>query len=89
MCLTFGSLLKYLYDTQLCDLSHIRQFKLQQEKKNLEIDAFAWRNLEIVETMRYREKKGSLLGILDKTRLRPERGFYGNFLKNPQIPFLR
>ncbi len=88
MCLTFGSLLKYLYDTQLCDLSHIRQFKLQQEKKNLEIDAFAWRNLEIVETMRYREKKGSLLGILDKTKTPPGARLLRKFLEKPSNSLL-
>lgn len=88
MCITFGSLLKYLYDTQLCDLSHIRELQLQQEKKYLELDAFAWRNLEIVETMRYREKKGSLLDVLDKTKTPLGARLLRKYLEKPSTSLL-
>lgn len=65
---TAGSLLQYLFETQLCDLSHIKRITLTNDDSYMELDLSTWRNLEIVETMRFKEKKGSLLGVLDFTK---------------------
>ena len=54
---TAGSLLKYLFDTQLCSLDHIKKLTLTGETSYMQIDLSTWRNLEIVETMRFKEKK--------------------------------
>jgi len=64
---TFGFLLGYLYKTQLCDLRHLNKITITARKEFVEIDPSTWRNLEITENMRTKEKKGSLLGVLDKT----------------------
>ena len=64
---TFGFLLGYLYRTQLCDLRHLNKITVSSRKEYVEIDPSTWRNLEITENMRTKEKKGSLLGVLDKT----------------------
>lgn len=65
-----GGLLSYLYDTQKTDLSHICTLSLTLAKRSeyMELDLTARRNLELTETMRGKEKRGSLLWVLDKTR---------------------
>jgi len=64
---TFGFLLGYLYRTQLCDLRHLNKITVSSRKEFVELDPSTWRNLEITENMRTKEKKGSLLGVLDLT----------------------
>ena len=49
----------------------------------MQIDLSTWRNLEIVETMRFKEKKGSLLGVLDKTQTAMGARLLRNFLEKP------
>ena len=80
---TAGSLLKYLFDTQLCSLDHIKKLTLTGETSYMQIDLSTWRNLEIVETMRFKEKKGSLLGVLDKTQTAMGARLLRNFLEKP------
>ena len=63
-----GGLLAYLYDTQKVDLTHINSFKYVCSSRHLQIDISSFRNLELTETMRDKEKRGSLLGILDRTK---------------------
>ena len=65
---TFGFLLGYLYRTQLCDLRHLNKITVSSRKEFVELDPSTWRNLEITENMRTKEKKGSLLGVLDRTQ---------------------
>jgi len=63
----FGFLLDYLFKTQLCDLRHLNKITVPEGHQYVDIDASTWRSLEITENMRTREKKGSLLGVLDIT----------------------
>lgn len=63
-----GALLLYLADTQKSDLSNMDTIQLYHQGQYLELDMNARRNLELFETMRTKEKKGSLLWVLDKTR---------------------
>ena len=63
-----GGLLTYLYDTQKTDLSHLTAFHYTAGGEFMELDLTARRNLELTETLRGKEKKGSLLWVLDKTR---------------------
>lgn len=63
-----ASLLKYLYDTQKTDLSHIRTLNFYESGQFMELDYTARRNLELCETLRSGEKKGSLLWVLDRTK---------------------
>lgn len=66
--LALGALLNYLHETQKTDLSHIDDLEYYQEGQFMELDLTARRNLELTETLRSKEKKGSLLWVLDKTR---------------------
>ena len=63
-----GSLLQILLDVQKNDLRHIRQLQYYTNGRFMELDLDARRNLELTETMRSKEKKGTLLWVLDKTR---------------------
>lgn len=63
-----GALLKYLYDTQKNSLAHITTLHPYISGKYLMIDGASRRNLELVETMREKNKIGSLLHTLDKTK---------------------
>ena len=63
-----GGLLNYLYETQKTDLSHINDLDYYEQGRFMELDLTARRNLELTETLRGKEKKGSLLWVLDKTK---------------------
>lgn len=63
-----GGALQYLKNAQRADLSNIRDLDVYSDDKFLKLDFAARRNLEITETMREREKRGSLLWVLDKTK---------------------
>ena len=62
-----GTLLQTLLTLQKNDLAHIRQLQYYTTGKFMELDLDARRNLELCETMRSKEKKGTLLWVLDKT----------------------
>ena len=62
-----GALLKTLIFVQKNDLAHIRELQFYTTGRFMELDLDARRNLELTETMRSKEKKGSLLWVLDKT----------------------
>ena len=62
-----GALLQTLLTLQKNDLSHIRQLQYYTTGRFMELDLDARRNLELTETMRSKEKKGTLLWVLDKT----------------------
>ncbi len=62
-----GALLSYVAETQLADISYIKELSVYSGGNYLEIDSNTRRNLEITETMRSKEKRGSLLWVLDRT----------------------
>ncbi len=62
-----GALLQTLLTLQKNDLAHIRQLQYYTSGRFMELDLDARRNLELTETMRSKEKKGTLLWVLDKT----------------------
>ena len=62
-----GTLLQTLLFVQKNDLAHIRELNYYTTGRFMELDLDARRNLELTETMRSKEKKGTLLWVLDKT----------------------
>ncbi len=62
------ALLGYIRETQKSDVSFIRGITVYGRGQYMEMDASTRRNLELVVTMRDREKKGSLLHVIDKTQ---------------------
>ena len=63
-----GALLKYLYETQKQPLTHMTHLQSYTIGKYMIIDSSSRRNLELTETLREKQKRGSLLWVLDKTR---------------------
>ncbi len=63
-----GALLSYLRETQMNSLAQINKIQLRLSDEMMILDLATIRNLEIVQTMRNGDKKGSLLGVLDYTR---------------------
>ncbi len=62
-----GGLISYIEETQKKDISYIKELNVYLEGQYLEMDINTRRNLELTQTMRTKEKKGSLLGVLDRT----------------------
>ena len=63
-----GGLLSYLYETQKTDLDHITTISYYTAGQYMELDLTARQTLELTATMRSKDKKGSLLWVLDKTK---------------------
>ena len=63
-----GALLSYIIETQKFDISHINRLDVFFGGRYMELDWTTRRNLELTESLRSGEKKGSLLWVLDKTR---------------------
>ena len=67
-----GSLLKYLYETQKNSLSHMTKLIPYSTSTFMILDTSTRRNLELCETLREKQKKGSLLGFWIKQKRRWE-----------------
>jgi DNA mismatch repair protein MutS len=63
-----GALLQYLYDTQKSDLPHLTSIKPYAPGRFMILDTSTRRNLELTETLREKQKRGTLLWVLDKTK---------------------
>jgi len=63
-----GSIMQYLTETQKNSLIHITKLVPYVSGKHMTIDNSTRRNLELIETMREKQKRGSLLWVLDKTK---------------------
>lgn len=63
-----GALLMYLHETQKTSLAHITGISCYTTGKYMLLDSASRRNLELCETLREKEKRGSLLWVLDKTK---------------------
>ena len=63
-----GAALRYVYDTQFSTVEHITDIKPYHVGQYMILDSSTVRNLELLETLREKEKRGSLLWVLDKTR---------------------
>ena len=80
-----GALLKYLLETQKTDLTHISHIQSYTTGKFMIIDSSTRRNLELVETLREKNKRGSLLWVLDKTKTAMGARTLRGYLEQPLI----
>ena len=80
-----GTVLQYLYETQKTSLDHIRKLTPYQTNKFMLIDSSTRRNLELVETLREKQKRGSLLWVLDKTKTAMGARLLRNYVEQPLI----
>ncbi len=82
---SLGALISYIADTQKSDISYIKDVNIYGDGQYLELDINTRRNLEISETMRSKEKKGSLLWVLDKTHTAAGARLLRKWLEHPLL----
>lgn len=63
-----GALMQYLHETQMSSLSHINHIETYSVDSFMILDSATRWNLELTETLRDKQKRGSLLWVLDKTK---------------------
>ncbi len=80
-----GALLKYLYETQKNHLDHISTIHPYSTGKYMIIDSSTRRNLELTETLREKQKRGSLLWVLDKTKTAMGARLLRSYVEQPLI----
>lgn len=80
-----GALMKYLLETQKTSLSHIITITPYSTGKYMIIDTSTRRNLELTETLREKQKRGSLLWVLDKTKTAMGARMLRQFIEQPLI----
>ncbi len=78
-----GAALSYLRQTQRRDLENIKNVNFYTDAKYMSLGLTAVRNLELLETMRDREKRGSLLWVLDKTKTAMGKRMLRSFIERP------
>ena len=80
-----GCMLQYLFDTQKNGLENITELKIHSEEKYLALNAAARANLELTETQRRRETRGSLLWVLDKTKTAMGKRLLRSWIEQPLV----
>ncbi|MCR4998502.1 MAG: DNA mismatch repair protein MutS [Lachnospiraceae bacterium] len=80
-----GALLSYLMDTQKSNLEHLTHITPYVSGNYMLMDSSTYRNLELVETMREKEKRGSLLWVLDKTKTAMGARTLRSYIEQPLI----
>lgn len=83
--LAAGALLLYLYETQKNTLNHLTHITPYNSNKYMMIDSSTRRNLELLETLREKQKRGSLLWVLDKTKTAMGARLLRTFIEQPYI----
>ena len=80
-----GALLNYISEMQKSDYTNIKDLKVYTSGQFMEIDVNSRRNLELCETMRTKEKRGSLLWVLDKTKTAPGARLLRQWVEHPLL----
>ena len=83
--LAVGALLLYLYETQKNTLDNLTKITPYRSGGYMIIDSATNRNLELIETLREKQKKGSLLWVLDKTKTAMGARLMRNWIEQPLI----
>ncbi len=80
-----GAVLRYLIEMQKTSLEHLTKITPYITSKYMLLDSSTRRNLEIVETLREKQKRGSLLWVLDKTKTAMGARLLRNFIEQPLV----
>ena len=78
-----GALINYLKGTQMNGLERITDINIYNENQFMGLDYNTKRNLELTETMRSKEKRGSLLWVLDKTKTAMGKRLMRSWIEQP------
>ena len=85
MVSAIGALLSYIEDAEKKDISYINDLTVYSDGQYLDMDINTRRNLELVESMRTKDKKGTLLWVLDKTRTAPGARMLRQWVEHPLL----
>ncbi len=80
-----GALLQYLTETQKTSLDNLTTLKPYITTKYMTLDSSTRRNLELCETLREKQKRGSLLWVLDKTKTAMGARMMRSFIEQPLL----
>ncbi len=80
-----GALLDYIAEMQRSDLGYIKKLHVYSDGQYLDMDINTRRNLELTETMRSKEKRGTLLWVLDRTHTAPGARLLRSFIEHPLL----
>lgn len=83
--MALGALLDYLKRTQITGLERMEEINVYTEAKAMRLDLNTRRNLELTETMRSKERRGSLLWVLDKTKTAMGKRLIRAWLEQPLL----
>ena len=78
-----GTLLNYLSKTQMTGLERINNVRIYSENQYMKLDFNTRRNLELTQTMLTKEKRGSLLWVLDNTKTAMGKRLLRSWIENP------
>jgi DNA mismatch repair protein MutS len=82
-----GCVMQFLQETQKSSLSHITKLSPYTYEKFILLDSSTVRNLELTETIREKQKKGSLLWVLDKTKTAMGARLLRSYMEQPLIDY--
>ncbi len=85
LVIALAVLFEYLKETQKIGLERINTLNVYSENNFMRLDLTTRRNLELVETMRNKEKRGSLLWVLDKTRTAMGKRLIKTYIEQPLL----
>lgn len=80
-----GALMSYLYETQKNNVSNIEEIKTYNDAKFMALDESARRTLELTQSERRQETKGSLLWVLDSTKTAMGKRMLRSWVENPLV----
>ncbi|MBQ4627185.1 MAG: DNA mismatch repair protein MutS [Clostridia bacterium] len=80
-----GAAMDYLKSVQKSELENIKDINFYGERSFMRLDVSTLRNLELTETMRNREKRGSLLWVLDKTKTSMGKRMLRSWIEQPLL----
>lgn len=80
-----GALFSYLYETQKTNMDQMTTITPYFSDRYMLLDSSTRRNLELVETLREKQKRGSLLGVLDRTKTAMGARMLRSFVEQPLI----
>ncbi len=83
--IALGTALSYLHEVQKSKVDNIRNVEFYSDAQFMKIDISSRRNLELTETMRNREKRGTLLWVLDKTKTAMGKRLIRSWIEQPLI----
>ena len=80
-----GAMLNYIKDTEKREISYIKELNVYSDGQYLEMDINTRRNLELTESMRGKDRKGTLLWVLDKTKTAPGARMLRKWVEHPLL----